>query len=180
MTFLCVPLAWTELLVHGGTGAVGRSGQLLAKGFPGVVYTCGDSSHGSGRGATSLIIRFSPGTLKKLGSFSNKGGKLLAIGSILLEFSVRYPFFFLLRNTTFLSVSQLLSYSVFWAASTPFFLSWSSLIFCFNGMNYCLVLLHSCHPGSPFSFHSWLISTVSSVLTSTLLGFHTCLLEILQ
>lgn len=55
--------------------------------------------------------------------------------------------------------------------STPFFLSWSSLIFRFNRMNYCLVLLHSCHPGTSFSFHSWIISTVSCVPTSTLFFF---------
>lgn len=55
--------------------------------------------------------------------------------------------------------------------STPFFLLWSLLIFCFKRMNYCLVLLHSCHPGTSFSFHSWIISTVSCVLTSILLVF---------
>lgn len=82
-------------------------------------------------------------------------------------------FFFLLRKEAyaFLSLNQLLGYCIFWVESTRFFLSWSSLVFCFNGMNSRLALLHSCHPGTSFSFHSWIISTVPCVLALTLLVF---------
>lgn len=71
--------------------------------------------------------------------------------SILLEFSVPCLFLFYWEKKHAVIISQPLSYSVFWTTHL-FFFSWNSLIFCLNRMNYCLVLLHSCHLGLLFHF----------------------------
>lgn len=177
-----VSLAWTELLVPSGTGAAAQaSGWQRRMGFPGLVSTCGDSPRGPGEWAASLIICFSPDNRrtkeKKLGSSSNKGGTLWAA----FCWSFLLHIFSLLREKHHIPVRKP-AFQLFCLLNEPipFFLSWSSLIFCGNRMSYCLVLPRSCHPGSPFSSHSWIASIASCVLTSTLLGFRTCLLEILQ